>query len=215
MRHVLVRLILASPLLVILLAPWPTQSVSVESYPAFMPLESTAPLVTSAIAKGNPKLESALDQLVEAQRAGGLTGAAKYAADHRVQISGETILVIAQAQPDRLDEMVAAVADLGASIEKTYDNLAQIRCSVALLEAIVKMPSVQFVRQTASLRTTRGRVTTDGAFYTGAFKWHQAGITGAVVKVAVLDGGFRGYQQLLGSDLPENLRTQSFRSDKT
>ena len=216
MRHVLARLILASPLLVILLAPWPTQSVANEVAPAMVPLDLGGLSVAGAIAKGNPKLESTLDQLVQAYRTGGLSNATEFAADHGGQISGNSVLVIAQAQADQAEELATAAISLGVSVEKTYGNLVQLRCSIALLEAVANLPSAQFVRQPATLSTTSGQVTTNGVLTTGAFKWHQAGITGRGIKVAVLDLGFDGYDLLLGSDLPsaDKVIARSFRLDE-
>ena len=36
----------------------------------------------------------------------------------------------------------------------------------------------------------------------GADAWHAAGHTGRGIKVAILDGGFEGYESLLGTELP-------------
>ena len=47
----------------------------------------------------------------------------------------------------------------------------------------------------------------------GVLRWHEAGSRGAGVKVAVLDSGFRGYRERLGSALPERVTVRSFRRD--
>ncbi len=41
----------------------------------------------------------------------------------------------------------------------------------------------------------------------GADRWHEDGITGSGVRIAVMDLGFGGYRDLLGSDLPANVET--------
>jgi hypothetical protein len=46
-----------------------------------------------------------------------------------------------------------------------------------------------------------------GAKTIGADKWHAAGITGKGIKVGILDMGFGGFADLLGSELPENVET--------
>lgn len=46
----------------------------------------------------------------------------------------------------------------------------------------------------------------------GVDRWRQAGFTGHGVKVAVLDGGFRGYESRLGRTLPARVTVRSFRS---
>jgi subtilisin family serine protease len=47
----------------------------------------------------------------------------------------------------------------------------------------------------------------------GVLRWHAEGYLGRGVKIAVLDSGFRGYRNYLGSALPARLRTRSFRND--
>jgi Subtilase family len=47
----------------------------------------------------------------------------------------------------------------------------------------------------------------------GVDRWHAGGYRGRGVKIAVLDSGFKGYRAFLGSALPAQVRTRSFRSD--
>jgi subtilisin family serine protease len=47
----------------------------------------------------------------------------------------------------------------------------------------------------------------------GVDRWHAAGFRGQGVKVAVLDSGFRGYRQFLGTALPPRVTVRSFRED--
>lgn len=47
----------------------------------------------------------------------------------------------------------------------------------------------------------------------GVDHWHRAGSRGQGVKVAILDTGFRGYRSLLGTMLPSNIATRTFRLD--
>jgi subtilisin family serine protease len=50
----------------------------------------------------------------------------------------------------------------------------------------------------------------EGVAVIRANEWHQAGFTGAGVKVGVLDLGFAGYRDLLGNELPPDLITKAF-----
>ncbi|HYV37277.1 MAG TPA: S8 family serine peptidase [Gemmataceae bacterium] len=47
----------------------------------------------------------------------------------------------------------------------------------------------------------------------GVDSWHQAGIRGRGVKVAILDSGFHDYRTFLGNALPANVAVKSFRRD--
>jgi subtilisin family serine protease len=47
----------------------------------------------------------------------------------------------------------------------------------------------------------------------GVDRWHASGLRGQGIKIAVLDSGFRGYHQFLGTALPERVTVRSFRDD--
>jgi hypothetical protein len=48
----------------------------------------------------------------------------------------------------------------------------------------------------------------------GIDRWHQDGLRGQRIKIAVLDSGFRDYRQFLGKGLPKSVKTRSFRKDQ-
>ena len=47
----------------------------------------------------------------------------------------------------------------------------------------------------------------------GVDRWHEAGLRGRGLKVAILDSGFRGYRNHLGKSLPNRVTVRSFRRD--
>jgi Subtilase family len=47
----------------------------------------------------------------------------------------------------------------------------------------------------------------------GVQRWHEQGLRGKGVKVAILDSGFRNYRSFLGKGLPAQVTVQSFRKD--
>ncbi len=53
-------------------------------------------------------------------------------------------------------------------------------------------------------------VTSEGAGLTGVFDWHDAGLTGSGVKVAVIDRGFKDYVSFLGKELPDSVVTKFY-----
>jgi subtilisin family serine protease len=50
----------------------------------------------------------------------------------------------------------------------------------------------------------------EGVRKIGADTWHQAGITGAGLRIGILDRGFEGYRELLGAELPDSVTIASF-----
>ena len=83
---------------------------------------------------------------------------------------------------------------------------------LAALGPLAASEAIRFVHE--PLRSLPYEVTSEGVGLSGGPLWHGAGLTGAGVKVAILDGGFEGYDSLLGDELPANVVTRSFRADE-
>jgi Subtilase family len=47
----------------------------------------------------------------------------------------------------------------------------------------------------------------------GVIAWHNQGVQGEGIRIAILDSGFRGYRSCLGSTLPADVKVKSFRHD--
>ncbi len=100
-------------------------------------------------------------------------------------------------------------------------DLTRIGLVVAVAVLALWVGGVPAPRPAASVeQTERGRPT-DGAEVSpsdflhrlGVAAWHKSGIRGQGVKVAILDSGFRGYQNFLGHGLPKSVQARSFRYD--
>ena len=50
----------------------------------------------------------------------------------------------------------------------------------------------------------------EGVTLSGAESWHAAGITGKGIKIGIIDVGFKGYESLLGTALPQRVGFRSF-----
>ena len=158
---------------------------------------------------GSARLDSRLAQIVDAFRQQGTQAAAEAADRLDVDIEGDAVRVVIEAQPGPTDSTNAA-RGLGAKIEGTYQDLVQVLVPVASLEALARAGPVEFVRP--PLRALP-MVTGEGVALINADDWHTQGVTGAGVKVAILDLGFQGYESLLGTELPATVTVMSFRAD--
>jgi subtilisin family serine protease len=58
-----------------------------------------------------------------------------------------------------------------------------------------------------------GRARAEFLSRTGITQWHEQGIRGLGIKIALLDSGFRGYRTQLGMALPSHVTCRSFRLD--
>ena len=99
--------------------------------------------------------------------------------------------------------------DIAIPLELLQESLESERpgslfLSITGIEHIVRVRTPMFGTQDA------GNVELDSLWMIDAESWQTEGFSGQGVTVAVLDGGFDGYQDLLGSDLPVDVVTRSF-----
>ena len=177
----------------------------------FLLAATTGPAVAGDHAQPSryARLDSRLVQIVDAFRHQGTPAATEAAQRLDLDVEGNAIRVIIEARPGPTDTTSAALS-LGARIEGTYQNLAQASVPIASLEALARAAPVEFVRP--PLRPVP-MVTGEGVALINADDWQAQGVSGAGVKVAILDLGFQGYASLLGTELPATVTVMSFRAD--
>lgn len=105
----------------------------------------------------------------------------------------------------------ALLASVGGVVEVRSDDRIQAlvpAAAVPVLERATDLVNVEppglFVPLQALAATT----------LVGADGWREGGLTGRGVKVAILDTGFAGYEQALGTTLPKAVTVRSFRPDE-
>jgi len=92
--------------------------------------------------KGNPKLDSQLNQLIQAERLG---DAASFAEQSNIELVDGNVRVIVESLPGQVDAAVEAASALGM-IETSYDNLLQVIVPIANLTVLANESSVRLVR---------------------------------------------------------------------
>ena len=105
------------------------------------------------------------------------------------------------------ENYIDSLKEQGVIVEKTYRNLVQVKVKVEDVEKLVKN---DFIKRIKTPTVAYPDVVSEGVEVIGADTLHALSITGEGVKVAVLDGGFLGYDALRGTELPASLVTQSF-----
>ena len=78
---------------------------------------------------------------------------------------------------------------------------------------IVDLPFVSYMDTPLKAQLFPDVTVSKGVKCINADKQHSLGTTGKGVKVAIVDFGFAGYEDLLGTELPENVTVMSFRAD--
>lgn len=123
----------------------------------------------------------------------------------------EKVRVGIEVEARERSKAVAAIEAAGGIIETTYGELVQTVVPVQQLIALADSPGVRHVAQL--FPPTEEAITSEGLSGIGVPAWHSTGFNGEGVKIAVVDTGFKGYQALLGTELPSNTVLKSFRAD--
>ena len=92
--------------------------------------------------KGNPKLDSQLNQLVSAQTS---KRAASFAQESNIKMVDGNVRVIVECLPDQVDAAAKAAGALGV-VETSYRNLLQVVVPITSLTALADAPSIRLVR---------------------------------------------------------------------
>ena len=93
--------------------------------------------------KGNPKLDSQLNQLVSAEKRGEL---ATLAEKSNIQLADGRVRVIIECVPGQLEAASEAATSAGAKLETSYANLLQVLVPVASLSTLADAESIHFIR---------------------------------------------------------------------
>ncbi len=176
---------------------------------------SAAPLPAADLASlpadraTNPKLDNALAGLADAADRDRASAAEAFG----LRYEDGLVQVKVIAALEGADAARAAIAQAGGEVTDVFGDALQAWLPPAQLTilaaqpavAVVRAPDVAVLAEDSALATT-----TEGVAAANADAWHTAGWRGQGVTIAVIDAGFVGYTDLLGSDLPPNVVAKNF-----
>ena len=93
--------------------------------------------------KGNPKLDSRLNQLVSAETRGETT---LFAEQSNIELVNNDVRVILECVPGQLEAATQAATNVGAKLEASYDNLLQVVVPITRLSTLADAASIHFIR---------------------------------------------------------------------
>ncbi len=130
--------------------------------------------------------------------------------------AGRVRIVLEATTASEVKNIQARVVAAGGRVEAVYSNLVQALVPIRSVTALAGLSAVSWVRTPFVPVWEQGNTVSEGVRVIGAHLWHEAGIKGQGVKVAIVDGGFKGYTRLLGSELPpeERVIVRSFTRDE-
>ena len=101
------------------------------------------PPPSDSVDKGNPKLDSPLNQLFSADKRG---EAALFAEQSNIELINNGVRVILECRPGQLEEATQTASNAGAKLEASYENLLQVVVPITKLSALADAASIHFIR---------------------------------------------------------------------
>lgn len=161
------------------------------------------------------RMDSSLYQLWKVFQGFGNEEARDFAKQRAIDMKGELVRVVLEIDPERIDGVKHQVRALEGKLETSYKGLVQILIPVYSLQNLSKLSEIKHVRP--PLKPLLCSITSEGVAVTGADYWQSIDSFHPEedsVKVAILDSGFEGYEDLLGIELPDSVTVRSFRKDE-
>ena len=168
-----------------------------------------APLIPDKAELNYPNLGSRLDQLVASVETGQATvhDAASTSSLH----SGESVAVTIYLDGN-VDAVVSYLEDNGGDPRNVGEDYIEAYVPVTLLGAVSEQPGVIRVREIVPPEPAQANqgVAGHGPAAHLSAPWNQAGYSGQGIKVGIIDSvaGFKGFNALMGTELPSNGRGQ-------
>ncbi len=158
-------------------------------------------------AKGHPKIESVLTQLMEQRARGGIALSQEFAKGRRIKLDQEgmiTVYLLPEAGKTKDTIDVEALGAYGGEVIKSGDYVVEVRVPISELEDIAdKVKGISFINLPDKAHAD---VISQGVSLTGAPTYYSSGYTGQDVKVAIIDVGFAGLSSAISNGvLPNNL----------
>ena len=158
----------------------------------------------------HPKLGSALDDLIARIEAGNVSPEA--AAQEAPLHQGGSVAVTIHLSGN-VDDVVRFLEANGGSTIGVGEDYIEALVPVLLLGQTSEQPGVLRVRliQPPESSQNPSGVAGNGPEAHSSPAWNQTGYTGEGIKVGIIDGGFRGFSDLMGAELPQTVAARCYR----
>jgi subtilisin family serine protease len=193
------------------IAPPSSLTELAEQYPAL------APLLTDS------ELDSVYKEFLVAYQEGGITAARELARQRGMLTPEGDIAISLILDTEDNGALVAQLEAAGIAVASAYRDRVNVAVPLVLIEAQLQTerPGAIFDQLTelehvigVELPEPRLRdgstIPGEGIGVIGVEEWHQANVTGAGLRIGVLDLGFANYEELLGVELPNTVELATF-----
>ena len=155
-----------------------------------------------------------LDDLIARVEAGEIS--AEEAAQEAPLYLGDSVAVTIHLS-ENVDGVVDFLEANGASHISSGDDYIEAYVPVLKMAEISAQPGVLRVRviQPPQAPQSQSQVAGDGPDVHGSPAWNQAGYTGTGIKVGIIDFGFKGFSDLMGSEVPATVQARCYYSTRS
>ena len=166
-----------------------------------------------------PNLDSNLNRLVEeaetvAQQDPGQLPSTTDGVGGVAASVDEPVLVTFYIEPDQIAAVRQFLEDNEVFVRNAGEDYIEAHVPPALLGAASELPGVRRVDTVIPPQPqSLGDVVSQGVALHQADAWHKMGYRGQGVKVGVIDGGYQGFSQMQGGELPENVEARCYFAD--
>jgi hypothetical protein len=95
----------------------------------------------------HPKLDSSLNQLLEAYDRGGMAEAQAFAETRGMVLKGQGVQVIIVTTPEKVDGLVEAIESQSGEAQGHYEGQVQALVPIEALASLAELPEVQRIRE--------------------------------------------------------------------
>ena len=155
-----------------------------------------------------PNMDSNLNQIVQQVESGQTT--ARAAAAGAPLHSEESVAVTLYTDEGYVEAISEYLESNGIHRQNIGIDYIEASIPVTLLAEASVQEGVISIRTIIPPKPAQGTVGSEGASVHGAIAWHAAGIKGRSVKIGIIDTGFEGFSDLMGTELPSFVEARCF-----
>jgi subtilisin family serine protease len=164
------------------------------------------------VRRSHPKMDGAVAGLIGL--AGRDRGAIREAAESaNLRLLDDRVLLHVVIKPDEEDAARQAIAAVGGEVTGAYDDKLQVWLPPERMGSFAENPAIAYIHAPDRLVLTEDEALTavsEGVAVANAPAWHTLGYQGQGVRIAIIDAGFQGYFEKLGTDLPASVTVKNF-----
>ncbi|HET91297.1 MAG TPA: zinc-ribbon domain-containing protein [Chloroflexi bacterium] len=171
----------------------------------------------------NPELDSVYKEFLVAYQRGGDEAARQLAQERGMLTPDGDVAITLVLDTEDNTKLVPQLEAAGITVVSAYRDRINVAVPLALIEAhleseepgkvfdqLTELEHVISVELPAQRTRDGSLIPGEGVGVIGADAWHQAGFTGAGLRIGVLDLGFAGHEALLGEELPDDVPLATF-----